>query len=469
MSVARSLPILAALAVSTGLWTLGAALMPAEQRGAYGALVCAADVPDRQIRERLEARGFAGVVSESGEWALIDNFGGVERVSLDEYAARVLPFDPRNDGYAEKLRSLFVRDERRFIYIPLGMAPPAMIEKKLAAALGDIPFSFYAATADRPKGLYFALFCLAALSFFFIRPLRAALRPHAVCLLPLLPALAPLALGGAAGFALASLLAGCAVLLAGPYLDWRLTPRRRQAPALCRVLPPMFLIFYGAVAFFSGMRPLFILPVSAFFCVLTALQLRDAYREAAGGGGGVWGLFKRRNTRRFSPVPIFSRRCFTFAFSWAMLPFAAVALALAGAGLAVSAPSPAAPPMLPPAEVTEADYYRHYRFQSTFSFRSLYAPEQDMGIYELAPDGLLNESNGLMSETADSAPPFPLGDLVRYLDTPAGHGRGRGAAHTLLAALLPLLFVFPILFRGGGARPLLQNQTYWSTLLKRLA
>jgi hypothetical protein len=479
--MSRSLPILVSLIVSAGLWVLGATLIPAEQ-GAYGVLVCGGDVPDREIRERLEARGFTGVVSESGQWVLVDSFGSVERVPLDEYPARVLPFDPRNDGYAGKLCSLFVRDDRRFIYIPLGslslvglrpgLAGVEGMEKRLAAALGDIPFSFYAATGW-PSGLFFALFCLAGAAFFFIRSLRATLRPRAACLFPLLPALAPLALAGAAGFAMASLLAGCAALFAGPWLEWRLTlPRRRGTPpTLCRLLPPMFLIFYGAIAFFSGLHPLFIIPVSVFFGILMVLQIRDAYREAVYGNAGLWGLFfKRRDIHRFFPVPIFSRRSIPFTFSWAMLPFAAVALVLACAGMVVSAPGPAAALTLPTADtVTEADYYSHYWFQSTFSLRSLHAPEQDMGIYELTPDGLLGQTGGDNATEIESSavPPFPLGDLVQYLNNP---GRGQGAIYTLLAALLPLLFVFPILFRGSRiSDPLLHNQPYWSTLLKRLA
>jgi len=471
MSASRTLLLLISLAVSAGMWILGTSLIPAEQ-GGYGALTVSADFPDREIRERMEAHNFSGIVSESGQWVLVDSFGSMERVPLDEYPARLLPFDPRNDGYAEKLRSLFVRDGQRFIYVPFGSAGPgfAGIEKRLAAALGDIPFSFYAA-AGWPKGLFLALFCLAASAFFLIPPLSAALRPRAACLLPLLPPLAPLALAGAAGFAMASLLAGCAALLAGPYLEWLTTfPRRRKTPpALCRLLPPIFLLFYGAIAFFSGFHLLFILPLTVFFCVLTALQLRDAYLDAV-YGVGVWGqLFKPQKTdcHRFSPVPIFSRRSFTFAFSWAMLPFAVAAFIFVGMNYIMSPSQPDAFPALPPADaITEADYYSHYWFQSTFSMRSLHAPEQDMGNYELDPSGLLGKTNDSgrngTEPPVDGVPPFSLGDLIHYLDTP---GRGRSAVHTLLAALLPLLFVFPILFRD----PLLHNQTYWSTLLKRLA
>jgi len=442
---------------------LGTALMPVE-KGAYGALVCGEEVSDREIRGRLEAQGFTGIVSESDQWVLVDNFGSVERVSLDEYAARVLPFDPRNDGYAEKLRSLFVRDKQRWIYIPLHF--PVGIEKRLSAALRDIPFSFHAA-APRPISLFLALFCLAAAAFFLIPPLRLTLRPHVACLLPLLPPLAPLALGGAAGFAMASLLAGCAALLAGPWLEWRLTlpgkhpVQTRQAPALCRLLPPIFLIFYGVIAFFSGLHLFFILPVSVFFCAMMIFQLRCAYLEASGGNSN-----QPDTRRRFSPVSIFIRRAYTFAFSWAMLPFAVIALVLAAAGLFVSGAETAAPVTLPSAgTITEADYYSHYWFQSTFSFRSLHVPEQDMGIYQLASDGLLGKTDDDAAAEAPDVPPFPLDDLVQYLSAP---GRGGSALYALLAALLPLLFVFPILFRRTPDT-LLLNQAYWSTLLKRLA
>jgi len=274
---------------------------------------------------------------------------------------------------------------------------------------------------------------------------------------------------------MASLLAGCAAVLAGPWLEWRLTlshgystQARQSPPALYRLLPPMFIMFYAVIAFFSGLHPFFIVPLSVFFCVLMALQLRKAYREEAYGGGGLLGRSsKRRDIHRFSYVPILSRRTFPFAFSWAMLPFAVVSLALACAGFLVSTPPPAAVPVFPSADtITEADYYSHYWFQSTFSLRSLHEPEQDMGIYELSPDGLLAKIGKAEAEAPDVSS-FPLDNLLQYLNT-AGHVQG--AVHTLLAALLPLLFVFPILFRGSGIpEPLLPNQAYWSTLLKRLA
>ena len=457
MSFTRFLPAIAFILISAGLWALGIVLIPTGERGAYAALVCGKDVPDREIRERLEKNGITGIVSESGQRVLLDCFGNVELVPLDEYPSRVLPFDPRNDGYAEKLHSLFVQDDRRFIYIPLG-SPAASglagIEKRLAAALEDIPYSLQVA-ASWPAGLFLALFGLAAAAFFIVPPLRWALRPHAACLIPLLPALAPLALGGVAGFALASLLAGCAALLAGPCLERFTLPRRWGTPPIvCWLLPPFLLICYIILAAFSGLPPVFTLLVLAFFCGIMVFRLRAAYRAAVSNAGdGLFFNWRNAEHRSFSPVPILSRRSFTFAFSWAMLPFAAVALVLACADIAISLTNTPDFSALPSGgSVTEADYYAHYRFQSTFSTRSLNDLDHGgMMAYDLDSDGLLVGISGGFSNNAVDAefspaniPPFPLGDLVRYLEAPR---RGRGIL-ALLSVLLPLFFIFPILFHG---------------------
>ena len=450
MSFVRSLPVLLSIVISSGFWALGVVSIPAEG-GSYAALVCGEAVSDREIRERLEAQGFTGVISESGQWVLLDSFGGIERIPLDQYHDRILPFDPRNDGYAEKLRSLFVREERRFIYIPLGSqaAPLAKVKKRLAAALPDIPYSFHAA-AGRPAGLFLVLFCLAAGIFLAVRPIRSAVRPHAAPLIPLLPALVPFALGGAAGFAMASLLAGCAALLAGPCLERFTLPRRRgEPPVICWLLLPLFIICCCFLAFFSGLPPVFTLPLLAFFCAMLIFSLRRAYRSAAGNSAGFWGLSQQRR-RRFSPVPILSRRSSPFAFAWAMLPFAAAALVLACADIAGSVTKPPAFSALPSADVvTEADYYNHYRFQSSFSFRSLYEVVEHggMAVYELSPDGLLLQHDPVEAEFSPAdIPPFPLGDLLSFLDTPL-----RGRTNTLLSALLPLCFIIPTLVYGRNA------------------
>jgi hypothetical protein len=448
MFFARFLPVLASVVVSAGLWTMGVSLVPAEGKAAYAELICSESVPDREIRERLENIGLSGLVSESGQWVLLDSFGSIERIPLDEYDSRVLPFDPRNDGYAQKLRSLFVRDGKRSIYIPLGSAArPSKLGKSLVSALGDIDYSLKAgrpAVAARPAGFYLALFCLVAVVFFVVRPLRLALGSDAAILIPLLPALAPLALGGAAGFAMASLLVGCAALFAGPFLNWFAFQRHRPSPVLCRLLPPLFLSCYVILAFFSALPLVLSLPVLVFFCGVLTFSLEEAYWAAVGDAEKSWGalLFKRLipPRRRFSPVAILRRRPFFFAFSWVMVPFAAIGLVLACMEI-IEPASGQEPSFLPPAAaLIETNYQTHYRFQSTFSFRSLHNASErgNMNVFEM--NGGLPVQNGFMETDTSLAgiPPFPLSDLVHFLNTET---YTRDLLPLMCAVLMPLFFI----------------------------
>jgi hypothetical protein len=449
MFFARFLVVLVSMAVSASLLSLGVSLAPAKDKAAYAELICSEAVPDREIRERLENNGFSGLVSESGQWVLLDSFGSIERIPLDEYDSRVLPFDPRNDGYAQKLRSLFVRDGKRSIYIPLGSAAArhSKLEKRFASALGDIDYSFETggpASASRPAVFYLALFCFASLAFFVARPLRPVQGRELPCLIPLLPALAPLALGGATGFAMASLLAGCAALLAGPGLEWFAFRRYRPPPLPCCLLLPLFLICYAILSFFCALPLFFTLSVFVFFCGVLAVSLQDAHSTATGNADKAWGalLFKRLipPRRRFLPVNIIRRRSFFFAFSWTMIPFAAIGLVLACVEMIEPLTKPDFSFLPPSIALIETDYQAHYRFQSTFSFRSLHDPlgGGNMNVFEM--NGGLPVQNGSMEmdNSLDGVPPFPLADFTRFLNTKS---RNKDLLPLACAILMPLFFI----------------------------
>jgi hypothetical protein len=448
MFFARFLTVLLSMAVSAVFCTLGVSLAPTKGKAAYAELMCSEAVSDREVRERLEKNGFSDLVSESGQWVLLDSFGTIERIPLDEYDSRVLPFDPRNDGYAQKLRSLFVRDGKRSVYIPLGSAVrPSKLEKSFASAMGDIDYSFetgQTASAARPSVFFLVLFCFSAMAFFVARPLRPAEGREAAALIPILPALAPLALGGAAGFALAGLLAGCAALLAGPGLQWFVFRRHRTPPALCCLLPPLFLICYATLAFFCDLPLIFTLSVFVFFCGVLAVSLQDACQTAAGNADKAWGalLFKRLipPRRRFLPVNILRRRFFFFAFSWAVVPFAAVGLVLACVEMIEPAPKPEFSFLPPSIALLETDYHDHYRFQSNFSFRSLHDPLGGGGMNIFEMNGGLPVQNGSMemNSSPDVAPPFPLTDFVQFL---TAKSRNKDMLPLLCAVLMPLFFI----------------------------
>ncbi|MDR2479981.1 MAG: hypothetical protein LBD48_11810, partial [Treponema sp.] len=124
MSFKRSLSLLIILSLFSGaaLCALAGVFNPSAGRGGYAVLVTDAAIPDKTLRELLVPceKGFGGPpVSESVQWVLLDEFGGLAKIFLDEYESRVAPFDPRNDGYAQKLRSFFVREGKRYVFIPL--------------------------------------------------------------------------------------------------------------------------------------------------------------------------------------------------------------------------------------------------------------------------------------------------------------------------------------------------------------
>jgi hypothetical protein len=461
VSLFRFLPAVIAVFISAGLWVLGVSLMPAGERGGYAALECDGTVPDRAIRERLDVHGFSGIISESSQRVLLDSFGSIEPIPLDEYETRVLPFDPRNDGYAEKLRSLFVQDDRRFMYIPLGFPSvnAAGLEKRIALALEDIPYIVYHARPPITPVFSLVLFCLAAGALGFVRPVRLALPPHTACLVSCFPALAPLSLGGAAGFSLASLLAGCAVLIIGPWHDRFSRLRqlyRQQTPLLIKLLLPLLVICYGFIAFFSDLSPLFAALVFGFFGGILWFSVWSAAGD--GVAGTAWNDFlsRQRGHQRFVPVPILSPRISNRRFAWVMLPFAAMAFALAFADITTPVPAQAAFSFLPPPDaVTEEDYRRHYQFQSTFSLRTLHEPFADggMALYEFSPDGLLAQMvNGdsfiqkgfAAAPFPENAPVFPLTELLACLNTAE---YGSRTVYALLTPLIPLFIIFPALVR----------------------
>ena len=474
MAIPRPLPVVLSFLFAIGLWVYGVVRLQTEGgiRGAYATLVCADTYSDREIRDRLDGQGLRDLVSESDQWFLLDCFGTIEKIPLVMYEERLLPFDPRNDGYAEKLQSLFVRDGKRFVYIPLEKNRPENMETEVARALSDVSYSLEYARYPPRRDFIFPLIsiCLTICAFFVIPALRRWLNAG---LLPCLIALSPLALGLAPGFALVSLLAGFAALLAEPGQPHtgRQRPYDLPRPFTARWLLAVALIAcYGFFSFFSGLPVLFAFLVLASFCCLLLVSVRS-------GGGGKFPInvsFKKRyqHRHRFTPVEIISRKTVSSGFFPVMLPFAAMALALAFTNFARPQPLPS--PVvnvspLPPGAVTEADFQEHYLFQSAFSFRALGETYEDgrpaITGYGLSSSGLLDPVAPGVDEELQ-IPDFPLSDLLRGLssDLPrVADEVNPGNSTDRLFASLPMLFILPAFIhsikrkRQGGFR-LLNNR-----------
>jgi len=459
MPVPRLLSVFLSVLFAVGLWVYGSVRLQTTgvRPGGYATLVCGDAYSDREIRDRLDSQGLTGMVSESDQWFLLDCFGYIEKVPLVEYEERLLPFDPRNDGYAEKLKSLFVRDGKRFVYIPIGANNPENMDAAIAQALAGISYSLDYAQPPPKRDILLPLmaFSLTACAFFVIPVLRRRLNAG---LLPCLLALSPLAFGLAPGFALAALLAGLAALLAESL--GRKPPFGRQmnppGPSAAQWLLALALIAcYVFFSFFCGLPVLFAFFVLASFCCLLLVSLK------AGGNklSIKFGVHKRSlQRRRFTPVEIISRNTVSYSFFPVMLPFAVMAIALTFAGFAM--PPPSAPVMnvspliasqLPAGAITEADFQEHYLFQSVFSFRALGKTYEAGELpviagYELSSNGLLDPAAPYIDEELQ-IPDFPLGDLLRGIssdDSPRVVDEGkRGSSYDWLFAPLPMIFILP--------------------------
>jgi hypothetical protein len=216
-------------------------LIPLGNGDGYAVLAVDASYPDRFIGDLLPSQapgGSAQYISESTQWVFLDDFGVLQRIPLDEYRDRVEIFDPRDDGYAEKLRSFFLRDGKRLFFIPfsgeslgkwLKKAAWAditfsdtwinkkrinRIKESIAVSLkdtvrGDIPFSIEFFGHEKPLVFYFLLFVLAV-------AITLVLVEKPWFLVVLLPVLGALVLTGPPGFVICTALIALSRVLIEP-------------------------------------------------------------------------------------------------------------------------------------------------------------------------------------------------------------------------------------------------------------
>jgi len=432
MSFYRSLAALcaASLIAGAGLCFLQAALRPATGAGGYAALITDAEIPDAHIRDSLSDGSHgprdlsASLISESTQWVLLDDFSGLQQIPLDEYNQRVLPLDPRNDGFASRLHSFFVRDDRRVLFIPLHPAAARDLEKRLAKLLEHIPFSLEFIGVSQPVWFFFILFgCAAAALFLFrLRRIRLELPEVFFCL----PVLASLAFNGAIGFVLCALLVGSASLLREPLAELCALPRRAGIPLRADtefkkrfwrdVFGPFKWYWLAAACFMAGY---FLISVFAKISLLFSIGVCALFATAFGFSLKIWARRgESQNHSRFVPV-LMTKPAINPLRAGATLPFA---LAAAVAALAFSAlPAPADPGNLFSLHgelIGEDEYRAHAAFQASFSELPLggeFAQDQPYPSYTLAADTLIDPLEGESVTRYPDVPPFPLKKLMEFL------------------------------------------------------
>jgi hypothetical protein len=386
----------------------------------YAVLTVDASWPDLSIRELLAGEGIFNTIGESSQWVFLDDFGELEKVPLDSYSERVEPFDPRNDGYAERLRSFFVNQGSRRIFIPL--KGTVSLEGRVRAALGDIPFSLSVLTP--PEGTRSVV--LPGILFIPAAAFTLFLSGEALLTAFFLPLWAVLAGQGVPGFAVLAILAGLFRFLREPVRDYFMVRRYGKSSwqPLWGALPQgiLFLVALGGIMIFGAVRPLTVILGFLFFLALLGVSLwAESHREA------------RRGHIRFRQVPItgihrgFALRPSPCVRIMAPFTLAALVLLLAPGARIPHASSRDWTGWKSPLPLNAEAYSAHVAFQRAFSLMPLGTPfpletdpAQDYLRYSLAEDGLIDGAAPGESVDSDESvdsfeiPPFPLEGLIDF-------------------------------------------------------
>jgi hypothetical protein len=446
-------------------------IVPKEEGGRdYAVLVFDASYSDRLIGERLMQSALgSSYISASTQSVFLNNFEELQQVPLDEYQARIESFDPRNDGYAEKLESFFVRDGKRFFFVPLPQKQE--IASTFTEFLEDIPFTIeYLGNRpiSRPISFYAMLFGVAAVLGLF-------LSTSFLVTLVLLPLLASLALTGSAGFVLAGALLAMANIVIDPleelFVSWRygnarigeLLKERTHFNILYRKFPLKTTLFclFLALYIFVGItnRSFILLAIEVLVCFLGILLFAVWIKSKQQGQDHV----------RFMPVPIITvigRRL----ISRSIIPFGIAAL------LAVFLPSHLLSELPDVQEsnayndmgtfndprylIDESEYEEHIAFQSNFSLTPIFSSDgkADEGIegymrYYLGDDGLIagTKAYDANNKNVDSTQ-FPLKNLMDFLGNSDHTYKNEISTQEVFSACIILLLGLLSLFNIGRKR-----------------
>jgi hypothetical protein len=457
MSFFRSLFLLCivSLFLSLGLLALGYINADNEYRGGYAVLTTDVSVDDRTLRELLNTgkNGFLlSAVTESSQWVMLDDFGSLEVVPLDKYSSRLSSFDPRNDGYAGKLKDIFIRDDKRFAYIPLetGNWNPAALDMQFNDLLGDIPFSVDYFGFEKPVSLFFLIFAAASFVVLIVIFVKRNTNPGAAGIIAILPVLSSLAFFGAPGIACAAVLLGFAAVLREPLNElYRLpsnTGTRRfkliyknviEPYRLCWLSLPVFAAAIGTVVYYTELKLFFVLLVCAAALFVFFLSVRTS------------SLFGGKH-RRFTPVLIIRRQFVDFAFSVYMLPLAAAAIAAIILTPRISGGYVSDTKF--DHIIGEQDYYAHLNYQASFSLRQLGGPGADYPGYVFDEDGLPSpdkRAGRLASINVDEYPPFPLKHLMDFfISVNTSEKIERDENSENISRFLPILVLLMLIIPG---------------------
>lgn len=350
------------------------------------------EADEREIVSALRSAGFSDIAAETTQWVFINDFGEWERVRLDSFRDRIEPFDPRDDGYAERVRTLFVGADKRFVYVGrpfslFGLSGDAFFARRISRALGSRNYGLEMLRSGFSSPLPFIL---VLLSFAAVLLMTKSLTPLAALFAAL-----PVAGFGLGGLASAGFLCAASFMFMRAFGEWTRPavikrPGAGAGPWVFDYLIPGALhsAAAAAVSLIGGVPP-----AIAALSMLTVVSLSSA------GAAGFVARSRRLGHARFSPVPLRKPAgAGLAALSVVFLPFAlssalnaAVEFAYSGSA-SLGSPSAAIGPDL---ELGMDDYGAHMERQSAFlTTRVMDSPqEKRYTLFSVDSDGFASVSD----------------------------------------------------------------------------
>jgi len=442
---------LVSLPVSLALFFLGSKIEYNEYHGGYAVLAYNGDssIDDGILCSLLDngKNYFSGEpVCESSQWVMLDEFDSLQMIPLDLYSNRVFSNDPRNDGYAEKLKNIFMRDGKRFVYIPLNSDAliPSELDKQFQNWLKGISFSVNYFGIEKPFRVFFIIYASASLVLLILCYAKKNKISIIAGIISIIPALSCLAFSGAPGIACAALLLGFFVMLGEPVNELaRILHLQKSGGKMMLIFKdavkpyklywltlPFFAAALGIIASLYQFKFFFILLIFIVCCAVFFFSVR------------IMSLSGGRHAR-FSPVLIIKQRLPDFSFSVYMLPFAA-------ASFLTLLVTPFFSGNFVSGEkfdciIEEQDYFAHLSFQASFSTRQLGSLNAGYPAYLTGEDGLpvvWEKYGGIPTVKFDEFPPFPLKNLMDFFKNVNSGGNAPAGRETVTDFYSPFLLLF---------------------------
>jgi hypothetical protein len=266
-----------------------------------------------------------------------------------------------------------------------------------------------------------------------------------------IPVLAGFAFAGSSGLALSAVFAGLSGLFLAPCGDFFMFRRYRRVNAdggnfesrtlgdvldsfrSCGLLAPVFLSACALISAAGKIHPLLVLAEGAGFAGIFLFSQRVLSRRG-----------ETQGHVRFAPVLIRKVPVKKLTFSRMMLPYVLASL-IPALPFFPDFPSAGDASFLgePDRILHEAEYRAHAVFQTSFSYRALGRGEPEGAAYfryTLGDDGLIAAGAAGMDPPQD-IPPFPLEDLMNFLETGGKVAPEKWNPFTLMN-LIPVLAVF---------------------------